>query len=181
MYCFLCLYRRKPRERVFTHLAVSAYWWSLQTWGSSQEVSRKHRSPWWPPGQFWQREWERYCISKHEKMCVDQMTWPHRDRESTVVTGMKRGDFTNTGLIDWILILRMYCLFLSFTCSCSRLRSVTCWFPPWAKSLLELLWLTGLIRPFVPLSCGAPSPKILYRQRLCSLIWLDTSSHYCKM
>lgn len=79
-------------------------------WGSSQEVSRRHRSPWWPPGRFWQRQWERY-------VSVGQMTWTHRAR--SVESDMKRGDFNNDGLrLDFIS--RIYCLFLSFTWLGSR-------------------------------------------------------------
>lgn len=50
-----------------THLAVSACWWSLRTWGSSLEVSRKHRSPWWPPGQSWWRAETKMCQNKEIK------------------------------------------------------------------------------------------------------------------
>lgn len=66
---------------VFTHLAVSACWWNLQTWGSSQEVSRKHRSPWSPRGQSWRRDTQREKHQNAENVCVDQMIWKQRERE----------------------------------------------------------------------------------------------------
>lgn len=54
-----------------THLAVSACWWNLQMLASSQEVSKKHRSPWSPPGQSWQTD-VRHLLKRKKKKKHDQ-------------------------------------------------------------------------------------------------------------
>lgn len=38
-----------------THLVAFACWWSPQMSVSSREVSKKHKSPWWPPGPSWKK------------------------------------------------------------------------------------------------------------------------------
>lgn len=105
---------------VFTHLAVSACWWSLQMWGSSLEVSRKHTSPWWPPDQFWWREQEIVFQNRHTrtdilKKCVLTRGQRHTD-------GLKLDfDFRNS-----LLAFKLYMV--------SQIMLI----PTWASSTLEL-------------------------------------------
>lgn len=133
---------------VFTHLAVSACWWSLQTWGSSQEVSRKHRSPWSPPGQSWQRHIQKEIFQNRKKRgngtiltsaCVCRPDDINTERESLVESEMERGRFywcffyipphgQALAYLDDLLIAHMpdHCLSSSGswgTTSCSKVSS----------------------------------------------------------
>lgn len=175
---------------VFTHLAVSACWWNLQTWGSSQEVSRKHRSPWSPRGQSWRRDTQRERNIRTQKTYVLTRWYENRDRDRERESVCCVGSYGGRVTLECILY---GCLYL--WSETEALSSAGRWGRPgpllWSSLPKDLwqsvLWsdqkhLFGLSSCFYFAQCG--SYLFISRQssmlRLSTLILIDRKTETLK-